>query len=129
MNLLLDTHTLLWAMSRPSLLSKRAREAIAVPEHVRYVSIVSLWELAVLKAIGKVRIETGFERFVGEYLHTMAAHELGLGMQHVIAVSELPLYHRDPFDRMLVAQAQVEGLVFVTADDTIAQYGVNVLWD
>ena len=111
MRLLLDTHTLLWTLVAPDRLSKNAAQAIAAEESEVFVSIVSPWEMERLEA----QLET--RRFV----------LLPVSLRHTHVVETLPHHHRDPFDRMLVAQAQVEGLTIVTVDRLLRRYPVSLL--
>jgi PIN domain nuclease of toxin-antitoxin system len=123
LRLLLDTHTLLWTLVAPDRLSKNAAQAIAAEESEVFVSIVSPWEMAIAKARGRMdppdNLEAQFEtrRFV----------LLPVSLRHTHVVETLPHHHRDPFDRMLVAQAQVEGLTIVTVDRLLRRYPVSLL--
>ena len=123
MNLLLDTHVLLWWLDDPDLLSKEASTAIKEPDNKIIVSVVSAWEIAIKKALGKlgspenlkeVIIDSGFELMPIDYEHTWH-------------VKDLPPHHKDPFDRLLVAQATVENLTLVTRDPKLKPYNVSTL--
>ena len=119
MRYLLDTHTLLWARSAPDRLSGEALAALRSAESILHVSMASLWECAIKTSIGKLAVPDSFYRIVsGDY------EILGLEVAHVEACASLPLHHRDPFDRLLVAQAQLGGLVLISRDRDIARYGV-----
>ena len=121
MRYLLDTHTLLWARGTPDLLSAAAL-AVLESDNALYLSIVSLWECAIKSAIGKLDVPEGFYRTVaGDY------EILGIETSHVEACADLPMHHRDPFDRMLVAQARLGGLILVTRDRNIAMYDIPVV--
>jgi PIN domain nuclease of toxin-antitoxin system len=123
MRLLLDTHILLWWLADSPSLSDRARELIADPDNAVFVSAVSLWEIWLKQSLGKLRLPSDFEqRLAGESFES-----LPLLAAHTREVASLPWHHRDPFDRMLIAQARVAGLTFVTAGETAAQYGDSVL--
>jgi PIN domain nuclease of toxin-antitoxin system len=121
--ILLDTRILLgWLADSPSL-SVRARELIANPEHAVFVSAVSLWEIWLKQSLGKLRLPSDFEeRLAGE-----SFERLPLLAAHAREVATLPWRHRDPFDRMLIAQARASGLSFLTADEVAAAYGDFVL--
>ena len=123
MRLLLDTHVLLWWLDDAATLLPAAKEAIVDPGNIIIVSVASLWEIAIKKTIGKLELPDDFEEVLSrqgfEFLDVKAGHTFGLG--------SLPLLHRDPFDRMLVAQARVEGLRIVTRDSRIMSYDVPVL--
>ena len=125
--LLLDTHVLLWAVSDPVRLSAKARQAIVDPENELLASHVSLWELVIKSqaAPGSLpdlaTIESDFEQAgVREWVPIQPSHIFG--------ITQLPALHRDPFDRLLIAQARHEGLTLVTRDPFIHDYAVSVIW-
>ena len=119
MRILLDTHLLLWWLDGNPLLSAEARKMIRDPENTVFVSAVSLWEIWLKQSLGKLRLPADFtERLAAESFES-----LPLTVSQTKQVSALPWRHRDPFDRMLVAQAQVEKLVLLTADEALAPYG------
>lgn len=120
MKLLLDTHTFLWWLSSPEQLTQAAATAIADPNNDVLVSLISLWEIAIKRAIGKLQAPIDLEQDV-----TRAGFQiLSLTVTHVMATERLPLHHRDPFDRMLIAQAQLENATLVTRDPQFPPYGV-----
>jgi PIN domain nuclease of toxin-antitoxin system len=123
MRLLLDTHVFLWWREDNARLGSAARDHIASAESV-FVSVVSAWEVAIKVAAGKLRIDGSFESWVEESRFTRLSDHF----RHAGALAQLPLHHRDPFDRMLIAQAEVERLVMVTADRRFEPYGVPVIW-
>ena len=127
MRLLLDTHAFLWLRTAPARLSGAAREALATPENEVYLSVVSAWELAIKEARGKLGFARPFEVIVPEMIAATEARELAIERRHALRVARLPLHHHDPFDRMLIAQAQVEGLTILTADPQFRRYDVEVL--
>lgn len=120
MNLLLDTHVLLWWLDNPGQLSEAAREAIACSTNVVYVSAVSAWEMVIKKALGKLDAPEN----LGEVLRECHFTPLPITVAHALAVQALPILHRDPFDRMLVAQALAEGMTIVTRDPQVLRYNV-----
>jgi PIN domain nuclease of toxin-antitoxin system len=123
--ILLDTSILLgWLADSPSL-TARARELIANPENTVFVSAVTLWEIWLKQSLGKLQVPSDFdERLAGESFES-----LPLLAAHTHAVALLPWHHRDPFDRLLIAQARASGLSFLTADQVAAAYGDFVLLD
>ena len=127
MRLLLDTHSFLWLRTAPERLSGAAREAIANPENELYLSVVSAWELAIKEARGKLGFARPFEVIVPEMIAATGASELAIEHRHAVQVGTLPPHHRDPFDRMLIAQAQIEGLTILTANPQFRRYDVEVL--
>lgn len=123
LNLLLDTHALLWWLGDIPVLSREAQEAIADPLSNVYVSAACVWEIAIKKSLGKLRAPENLE----QALAATAFHELPISIGHATEAGALPMHHNDPFDRMLVAQARIEKLTLVTRDEKIAQYGVSIL--
>lgn len=119
MRLLLDTHLLLWWLGKSPSLSRQARALVSATENAVFISTVSLWEIWLKQSLGKLRLPSSFEdRLAAESFETLT-----LTAPHARRVALLPWHHRDPFDRMLVAQAQVEGLILLTADSHVAAYG------
>lgn len=123
MNLLLDTHAVLWWLDDDPTLSDAARAGISDPENTVYLSAVAVWEMRIKQGIGKLDLPDDFE----EVLDGQAFSKLPVSVDHAHTIAGLPVIHRDPFDRMLVAQAVVEGMTIVTRDRRIAEYGVDVL--
>lgn len=123
MNLLLDTHVLLWWLSDDRRLGDRARELIADPDTTVYLSAVVMWEIRIKQAIGTLDIPADFRAVVNAQGFT----ELPLTIDHTEALARLPMHHRDPFDRMLIAQARSERLTVITADDSFRAYEAPVL--
>jgi PIN domain nuclease of toxin-antitoxin system len=122
--LLVDTHALLWWRGDHERLSARALEAIANPDASLYFSAASIWEMSIKQSKGKLDIP-------GSLLETMEQRgfiEIPVSSHHAMLAAVLPPHHADPFDRMLVAQAQSEGLTLVTRDARLSAYGVPVLW-
>lgn len=118
MNLSLDTHVLLWSISSPERLSEAARNAIEDPTNLVFVSAAATWEIEIKSALGKLRTPPG----LAGQLAAANFQELPITIAHTIAVRQLPKLHRDPFDRILLAQARAGGLTLVTADPAILQY-------
>jgi PIN domain nuclease of toxin-antitoxin system len=123
MNLLLDTRALLWWLDDDPGLSDKARNAIAKGRNVVFVSAASIWEIRIKQALGKLRLPRSFR----ETLERQPFMWLPVTVEHAHAVSGLPDHHRDPFDRMLVAQAKVERLTLVTRDERIRRYAVPII--
>ncbi len=128
MRVLLDTHVFLWWVTGDSRLSSRAYEVIKETKNEIYLSAASGWEMAIKAGLGKLRLQAEPISFITEQLVINGFESLPVQLNHSLFVYSLPEHHRDPFDRLLVAQAKLENLPLVTADNKIRQYEVEVLW-
>jgi PIN domain nuclease of toxin-antitoxin system len=130
MKLLLDTHLLLWAAGEPKRLSKQARTLIDNPDNELLFSAASLWEVAIKRGLGRkdFKVDT---RLLRRGLLDNGYSELPIISDHVVATESLPPIHKDPFDRVLVAQATVEGVTLLTIDSLVAQYPgpIKTVWE
>jgi PIN domain nuclease of toxin-antitoxin system len=120
-NFLLDTHVLLWAAIWPERLSVQARELLAAPQNTLFYSAASLWEIAIKRGLGRSDFQVD-ARILRRALSEHGYNELQIGGEHAVAIDGLPPIHKDPFDRLLIAQAIVEGIVLLTADPLVARY-------
>jgi len=127
-NLLLDTHVLLWWVTGDRRLSRLIRAAIGSDTNDIAVSAATFWELAIKAGAGRIVLPGDPERFVAEQVAVNAFQVLPVHIRHALKVFGLPSLHRDPFDRMLVAQAVVEEMPILSADPQLAQYPVEVIW-
>ncbi|GFE79143.1 twitching motility protein PilT [Steroidobacter agaridevorans] len=125
MKLLLDTHILLWAAGRPDRLPQSARDLIAAPENELFFSAANLWEVVIKRSLGRDDFKVD-PRVLRRALLDNGYSELPIGSEHVVAVDSLPPIHKDPFDRILVAQASIEGITLLTADHALAEYPGSV---
>jgi len=125
LNLLLDTHLLLWAASEPNRLSTRARALLLDPANHLVFSSASLWEISIKNGLDRADFNVDPRR-LWRMLLVSGYRELPVTSEHTVAVNELPSLHKDPFDRILVAQARVEGLTLLTVDKAVAKYGDGV---
>ena len=123
MKLLLDAHALLWWLSGDVRLGRRARAAIVEPTNFVFVSGATAWEIATKRALGKLQAPGDIE----DWLAQNRFRPLPIRVGEAVAAAELPLHHRDPFDRLLVAQARLGGMTIVTRDENISKYDVPVL--
>ena len=128
MKLLLDTHAFLWWVAASEDLSRKARSAVGSARNECFVSVATGWEIAIKVSLGKLRIDGALDRFLPEQLAANGFRPLAVDLKHAARVATLPFHHRDPFDRLLVAQALEEDLAVVTADPVFAKYGVNRIW-
>jgi PIN domain nuclease of toxin-antitoxin system len=126
--LLLDTHAFLWWIGDDPRLSSPARASIADPGSEVWFSVASAWELAIKAAIGRIETEAPLSRFLEEQTRQNGFRVLPVLLGHAAGVESLPDHHRDPFDRLLVAQAIAEEMTLVSGDRVLRKYGVRVLW-
>lgn len=128
MKLLLDTHAFLWWIADDPRLAPSARAMVADPANELFLSAASGWEISIKCRIGKLSLGEAPEIFVSRHLTANAIQPFPVRMEHALRVFSLPPLHRDPFDRLLVAQSQLEGMPLVTADPLLSQYGIEVRW-
>jgi PIN domain nuclease of toxin-antitoxin system len=128
MRLLLDTHTFLWWIDNDPHLSTKARSLISDSNNELYFSAASGWEIAIKARIGKLAMPDNLEQFIIEQLVLNQFTVLPIQLSHTLHVYTLPLLHRDPFDRILVAQSQIEDLLLLTDDALIRQYTKQTIW-
>lgn len=126
--LLIDTHVFLWWVNDAPDLTATARLAISDADNECYLSIASCWEMAIKSSLGKLSLAKPLERFVSEQLRANNFTLLNIELRHAAKVEKLPFHHRDPFDRLLIAQAITEKLIIVAADSAFSAYGVKILW-
>ena len=123
MNLLLDTHVLLWWLDDDPTLSEEARAAISESANIVFISAAVIWEIRIKQSLGKLKIPKNFKKV----LETQPFESLNITSEHAHKLSSLPSHHRDPFDRMLIAQAMVERFTLITRDKNIIKYKVPVI--
>ncbi len=129
MRVLLDTHTFLWFIEDHPRLSRVARQLIEDNTTVPFLSVASLWEMAIKISLGKMTVgNQSFETFIPEQMSRNDIAPLDITVWHVARVAVLPLAHRDPFDRMLIAQAIIEELPIISADSILDAYPVTRIW-
>lgn len=124
---LLDTHTLIWFINGDTTLSNKVRQAVEANDAVNFVSIVSLWEIAVKVSLGKLELKTTYSK-VYDQLIDNAFELLPITFEDTLIVSGLPFVHRDPFDRLIIAQAMNNNLIILSKDQHFSSYEVTVLW-
>lgn len=127
MKLLLDTHVVLWAASEPDRIRPEARAALEDGANDALVSIVTGWEIAIKQSLGKLDLPSPAEQWLPEVLRRTGFDVAKVDLGAALRVRSLPWHHRDPFDRLLIAQALEAGLTLITRDDTFEKYGVPLL--
>jgi len=128
MRLLVDTHAFLWFANGQSELSRSAQALIESPENTVLLSVASLWEMAIKMSLTKLTLPKSLDTFVLELVADNTISLLPIFLSHIAAVVQLPLHHKDPFDRMLIAQAKVERIPIISRDEAFDAYGVKRLW-
>jgi len=126
-NLLLDTHALLWSLIAPEQLAEQARSEISDPNNGVYVSAASAWEIAIKSGLGKLTTPPDLQTWLPAQLGAARFTPLPVTLAHALGVERLPLHHRDPFDRILIAQANAEGMALVTRDPAFDRYEVRLV--
>ncbi len=128
MRFLLDTHAFLWWDASAEQLPDSLLKTLQDPTHEITLSVVSAWEMQIKAALGKLELRTPLSMLVSEQQEKNGLGVLPVSLEHVVALEELGNYHKDPFDRLLIAQANVEGLTLVSKDDVFRHYDVSLFW-
>lgn len=127
MRILLDTHCWLWMTAAPERFSKAALALVSNPDNRLFLSAVSSWEISIKHQLGKLELPVPPEQFVPDRMEVTGVEGLAIALVHGLRAGQLPSHHRDPFDRMLIAQAQLEGMPLLTADRQLGLYEVEIL--
>ena len=127
MRLLLDTHVFLWFVAGDARLSRRARRALEDEDNDIFLSAASVWEMAIKTSLGRLTLPTSVARYTEDKLRH-GLQMLPIDWPHAAGVEDLPWHHSDPFDRLLIAQARIEGFSVVTGDAAFRPYGVTIVW-
>ena len=128
MKLLLDTHSFLWFVSGDPKLSVQARSLIGASENEIFLSTASLWEIAIKSSLGKLNLAKPFEVLIPQQLNLNQIELLNITIAHTAFLTTLPFHHRDPFDRLLIAQSHVEDLPMISRDSAFDSYSIKRLW-
>jgi PIN domain nuclease of toxin-antitoxin system len=126
--LLLDTHTFLWFIGGSSKLSGDARSLIEESGNERLLSVASLWEMAIKVSVGRLKLDLSFAELVDREVRGNAMKLLTIRPEHMDKLARLPFHHRDPFDRLIVAQSMSEGIPIISRDKAFESYPVSLLW-
>ncbi|MBA7556422.1 hypothetical protein ES705_49130 [subsurface metagenome] len=127
MNILLDTHALIWFLNGDSQLSDKAITEIKNIDNDKIISIASIWEIAIKISLNKFRFDKGFKKLF-ELIEENGFEILPISFEHTLIVSNLEFIHRDPFDRILVSQCKSDNLVIITKDENIKKYNIKTIW-
>jgi PIN domain nuclease of toxin-antitoxin system len=128
MKLLLDTHTFIWWDSDPLRLSPQVLNMCQDPENEVLVSVASLWEMQIKIQLGKLKLNTPLAELVAGQQQINKIQILDIRLEHVLALGELPPHHKDPFDRLLITQADIEKAILLSKDQIFTEYAVKVAW-
>jgi PIN domain nuclease of toxin-antitoxin system len=128
LKLVFDTHAFIWWDHEPAKLSAAARAACEDPANELFFSAVSAWEMQIKLQLRKLRLQRPLADIVAEQVQTNGIQVLLITLDHVLALEQLPYHHKDPFDRLLIAQANVERASLISNDSIVANYPVNVIW-
>ncbi len=128
MKLLLDTQCWLWWFTQPELLNEAAIAHIGDETNELWLSVASIWEMGIKVAIGKLPLADPLDSYISSRMTVLAMRSLEITASHALQAAALPLHHRDPFDRMLIAQAQIEEMTLVSADSMFNKYDISLLW-
>ncbi len=128
MKLLLDSHALIWAVDHPSKLSRNAKTQLEDSANELFVSAATIWEIAIKAGLGKLTPSSGYQLWIEQAIRDLGASVLPITVEYAAAQAQLPHHHRDPFDRMLVAQSLVANISLVSAEALLDNYGISRLW-
>ncbi|MFI3198990.1 MAG: type II toxin-antitoxin system VapC family toxin [Methylococcaceae bacterium] len=127
MNLLLDTHTLIWFLEGDTTLSTNAKKLIENPENTNFVSVATFWEMAIKVSLKKLEMQISIQN-LKKILWENGIEVLPITIENTLFVSQLPFHHKDPFDRLLIAQAVIENMILVSKDEAMLLYNVQTIW-
>jgi PIN domain nuclease of toxin-antitoxin system len=128
MKVLLDTHAFLWLISGDDRLSETAQKTFLNPGNILFFSAASLWEICIKMSLGKLSLKSGWLKTIEDEMKINAIQWLSIEMTHCVKLINLPFHHRDPFDRMLVAQAMVDDMQLLSRDTRLSSYEIKCIW-
>jgi len=128
MKVLLDTHAFLWLISGDDRLSETAQKTFLKPGNILFFSAASLWEICIKMSLGKLSLKSGWLKTIEDEMKINAIQWLSIEMTHCVKLINLPFHHRDPFDRMLVAQAMVDDMQLLSRDTRLSSYEIKCIW-
>lgn len=128
MRYLLDTQAFIWLDSDPGKLSPKVTEIAGDPQNILFLSLASVWEMQIKLQLGKLTLPAPLTAIIRNQRKTNRIKLLHITLQHILALEALPRYHKDPFDRLIVAQSKITDIPLITADTTLAQYPITTIW-
>ncbi len=126
--LLLDTHTFIWWDSRPNNLSNTVMDLLTNPHNIKFLSVASIWEIKIKSSLGKLDLKLSLDKIIDGQVKENNFEILPIFPNHVLYLEQLPLHHKDTFDRILIAQANSENAILISRDNTFQRYQVNLKW-
>ena len=127
MNLILDTHAFIWFVEGSMELSQNAKNSILDTDNIKYVSVASFWEMSIKVNQGKLSLKSPFESIMEDIVEN-GFILLNVNFEHLIENSKLPWHHRDPFDRLIISQSNIEGMSIISRDSEFKNYTANIIW-
>lgn len=124
---LLDTHTLIWFIDGDTMLSQKAKKEIEEENAINFVSIASLWEITIKISLGKIELKTSFNQINNKFIEN-GFEILPITFEDTLVISSLPFHHRDPFDRIIIAQANTNKMAIISKDEQFSLYSTKVIW-
>ncbi len=128
MRLLLDTHALIWMVSLDDKLSEKAKTLILDTDNELFLSVASIWEISIKASLGKLILQQPIEQIINQQVQINGVQLISIEAAHALAVSTLPWHHRDPFDRLIIAQSQLENLTILGCDTAMDVYEIERIW-
>jgi len=128
MKIIVDTHAFLWLLTDDERLSKTAKKIFLDPENILFISAASLWEICIKTSLGKLSLKSGWLKIIQDEMRINAIQWLPIEMLHCAQLIKLPFHHRDPFDRMLIAQAMAEDMQLMSRDSRLSDYDITRIW-
>ena len=128
MNILLDTHALLWAITDKDKLSEEATQAFLNEKNKLFLSVASLWEISIKVSLGKLLLVPNWDKVISQEMTVNSIAFLPIAIEHCATLQHLPFHHRDPFDRMIISQAMTEGLTIMSKDKHFSKYSAQCIW-
>ncbi|MCP4667978.1 MAG: type II toxin-antitoxin system VapC family toxin [Deltaproteobacteria bacterium] len=128
MKILLDTHALLWLITGDERLSEKAKKIFLNQDNTLFFSAAGLWEICIKKSLGKLSLKRGWLKTIQDEMEVNAIQWLPIEMLHCAELTKLPFHHRDPFDRMLIAQAMIEDMLLLSRDSRLSDYEITRIW-
>jgi len=126
--IILDTHVFLWLKTQPEKVSKTVIDIYQNIDNEIFLSLVSVWEIQIKQQIGKLKLDVSIDKMIREQCAVNGLNILSINLSHILGLNELPLHHKDPFDRLLISQSKIENAILVSSDRYFSKYDVKIIW-